>query len=274
MRIHNAKIWLAFSVFVAALLAVPGVQAKKPVGDKPDKPGSGVEYKTTTAPNWAYWDSHYIYEVPMGPRYCGEGGPDGKNPQGGYGYVCHEQGIPMPNEVRIDLTDLAGLWVSTGRESDLCVRLDSEQFAFNVWNGDEAVSPSYKYFYSMDPTWIDGPCVDTDDPDTCWVRSYTQAYFWNECDDPGKGRLIELEGWGYVEPYGLDGDVYEANAFRRCQDIPIKQLIVKFRGCGRDKVVAECIYNFGDPVLGPIVGDDVPYFKTRTLSGYDAGFCD
>jgi len=222
-----------------------------PGGDDP----VGVMTPTFNTAHW--FGPHITEEDPAGgefePRACGCGGYP--NPQGAAGHVCHQFG-PMENLVRVDLTNLSYQPEGKGA-SDYCDWLYYGDLVFNVWPGDDRDdSISRSYHYGMDPTWNDGPCID--EQSSCLVKVYTQAYFEEGpigCEGSKCGRLVELEGWGRVDPYGQVDGVYEFNPFRAGPDIYIDELMVTFRGVKRDKRVARCSYTAfpnGRPVFRTI----------------------
>jgi hypothetical protein len=66
--------------------------------------------------------------------------------------------------------------------AELCALAETKAEAGLVMNIHEDNNYGYdslsrSYYYAMDPTWNDGPCIDDEDPNTCGVKAYTQAYF-------------------------------------------------------------------------------------------------
>jgi len=266
---------LPFSLNLAEA-AKPCITDPKHQGCKDDG-DEDFGYVTTAADNWAYWDGpDFIWEetpnLDFEARNCGNGGPADPNPQGYVAYICHEYDWPMDNIVHINLdsswrsgtpegpgdngftaVELCGLVEggSYGNEGDLVMNLST--------------SESRSYYYGMDPTWNEGPCIgpaDPDDPDTCLVLFATQAYFDHPIDHPDHcsdrkcGRRVQLAGWGKAIPAGKipDTDIYEYNPFVNLQNIPIDRLTVTFRAIGKNKVAASCHYD---------VTDEEIYFRTR-----------
>lgn len=265
---------------IALALVATGVDAKKQPRPDPDP-----DYVTTLTDNWAMWDGgDHIYETPQGgeedprPRYCGEGGLGDPNPQGDVGYICHQFGPwPMENLLHITLVadwkprdiGVEGRGADGFTAAELCALAEAEAgLVMNIHedNNYGYDSLSRSYYYAMDPTWNDGPCIDDEDPNTCGVKAYTQAYFTGgaeHCNARGAcGRLVELEGWGSVEPAGQTDGVWEYNPFSKGQNIEIKDLTVTFRAIRRDKVAARCHYDVPDQMI---------YFRTWNTdpSGFD-----
>ena len=208
------------------------------------------------------------------------------NPQGGAGLVCHQLAEflyaqhPNPwNMVHLDFSGLAGdeNFAATGVHDYLCDRLlypyedlggdgyapfegyyplimvpkrdspanilDPSPYDPDPWN----IGRSYMYFASMDPTWNDGACIPGNEQNSCLVKIFISAYFYNDCNAKKCGRYITMEAWGHVEPNPNDppredGKI-EINPFSVDQVIDVEELTVNFRGVRRDKVVASCYYN-------------------------------
>lgn len=239
---------LAGSITLA--LVATGVDAKK----KPRPPDPEPDYVTTLTDNWAMWSGKHIYEITQSdapnpnPRYCGDGGAGDPNPQGQVSYVCHQfEPWPMENQVHVELSsswqrEVEGRGADGYTAAELC---DVAEAGLVMNHHNESLSRSY--FYAMDPTWNDGPCIPDANYSTCLVKVYTQAYFTagnDHCNNRGCGRLVELEGWGDVDPAGeASAGVWEYNPFVADRDIEIERLTVTFRAIRRDKVAARCHYN-------------------------------
>ena len=201
--------------------------------------GTSPEGTMTPAGNWAFWDGPLVWEETPGSsmpiaRDCGCSGYP--NPQGQVGYVCHAGELfpLMDNLVRINLAGLTPT-STKGREVDYwCYEyLPTHELVFNVKEGldypyfeqpdDSFTSISRSYWYGMGPEWNDGPCYHGSDPEAnCNVNVYTQAYFVpDDCTGRKCGRLVELQGWGRVQPVVPvnQGDVLEFNPFYDPQDI-------------------------------------------------------
>jgi hypothetical protein len=266
MKTRISKWLIIITTFVSLLFVVTGLEAEKGGGGKgkPDKPPAGT---MTPVANTAYWDGLVREETPieegggMVPRSCGCGGYP--NPQGGAAFVCHAGELfpLMNNLLNIDLVGVPAYDTRGSEADDLCGLLFNSELFFNVQEGftyegftqdpeNLFTSRSRSYYYSMDPTWIDGPCYEGSDVDAnCNVKVYTQAYFvYDDCVGRKCGRLVELEGWGHATPIEPDtpGDVLEFNPFLVSQEIDIEEMTIYFRGLGKDKRVATCKYVFGE----------------------------
>jgi len=274
---NNRGLGLLTLVFLLLLAIDPAIA--KPTNCVKDDPrpscqddgGENFGYVTTEANNWAYWDGgEYIWEetplLDLIPRYCGNGDPADPNPQGYVAYICHEYAYatwPMVNTVHIKLDDDWRDGTPEGPGDNGLAADDICKFAEGGSTGGDLVmnrltSESRAYYYGMDPTWNEGPCIN---PDTCLVLFATSAYFDDRtnhpehCSDRKCGRLVQLAGWGIASPAGeIDDNIYEYNPFVYEQDIPIVDLTVTFRAIGKNKVAASCHYD--------VSGEQI-YFKTR-----------
>jgi len=232
-----------------------------------DDGGSDLSYVTSPADNWAFWDGgNYIWEETPNSdliaRYCGNGDPADPNPQGYVAYICHESAYgdwPMKNTVHIKLDPDWRVGTPEGPGDDDLTADDLCKLAEGNSTGGALVmnlptSESVSYYYGMDPTWNEGPCIDPDDPDTCLVLFATQGYFDHRphhpehCSDRKCGRRVQLAGWGQANPAPEFGDnIYEYNPFVCNQDIPIDDMTVTFRAVGKNKVAARCHYHYEPP---------------------------
>jgi len=281
-------VFLLLLVIDPAIAKPPNCVDPDPRPSCQDDGGENLGYVTTAADNWAYWDSgKYIWEktpsqppppppppLPLDffPRYCGNGDPADSNPQGYVAYICHEEAYatwPMVNTVHINLDGVPRDGAPEGPGDNGLTAAQICEFAeggSTTTYGDLVMnletSESRAYYYGMDPTWNEGPCIDPDNnPDTCLVLFATTAYFDDRaahrehCSDRKCGRLVQLSGWGQAEPAGeIVDNIYEYNPFVNQQDIEIDELTVTFRAIGKNKVAARCHYK-PEP--------DTIWFKTR-----------